>query len=150
MTTMLRICGAWVLMLVLGTSASAQAIPAAFQGDWVPANASCRSPLRFRATASRLTLINGTDTQSWGNLGLPPSFFGPDYKGISVVALPDYDGEQPFIVYFNAEEKKNVTKVSIYNELKGPMNAQVAAIQGAAKRLARRFPLSDVPLKKCR
>ena len=132
------------------TPPGGQAIPAEFRGDWVPATAACDSPLRFRAAAAQLTLINRTDTQTWGNLGVPAGFFGPTYKGISVVALPEYDTSQPFTVYFNADEQRGVTKLHIYEESKGPMNAQLAAIQAAAKKLEQRFPLTGVPLKKCR
>ena len=125
------------------------ALPAEFRGDWVPQKAECASGVKLRVGEETLTLMNGTDTQSWGNVGVPTSFFGPDYQGISVVALPDFDASQPFTVYFNADEKKGVTKVNIYSEMKGPMNAQVAKIQDAAKRLATRFPINDLPLKKC-
>jgi hypothetical protein len=124
-------------------------IPTEFRGDWVPQAASCQSAVRRRVAPDTLTLVNGADTQMWGNVGVPTAFFGPNYSGIVVVALPDFDGSQPFTVYFNADEKKGVTKVNIYNEVKGPMNAQLAAIQAAAKRLAARFPLNDLPLKKC-
>ncbi len=135
---------------LLAAHASAQtAIPAEFHGDWVPQTASCQSPARLRVAQGTLTLINGKDSQAWDNVGLPASFFGPDYSGISIVALPDFDGEQPFTVYFNADEKKGVTKVNIYSEMRGPMNPQVAAIQAAAKKLATRFPLNDLALKKC-
>jgi hypothetical protein len=33
--------------------------------------------------------------------------------------------------------------------MRGPMNPQVAKIQAAAKKLATRFPLNDLLLKKC-
>jgi len=124
-------------------------IPPEFHGDWAPAAAECKSGVRLRVAEGTLTLINGQDTQTWGNVGVPTTFFGPDYTGISVVALPDFDASQPFTAYFNADEKKGVTKVNIYNEMRGPMNPQVAAIQAAARKLAARFPLNDVPLKKC-
>lgn len=124
-------------------------IPSEFRGDWVPQKAECASAVKLRVEEATLTLVNGADSQSWGNVGVPTSFFGPDYQGISAVALPDFDASQPFTVYFNADEKKGVTKVSIYSEMKGPMNPQVAKIQAAAKKLASRFPLNDLPLKKC-
>jgi len=42
------------------------------------------------------------------------------------------------------------TKVEIYQEIKGPQNAQVKAIQAAARKLAGRFPaLNLAPLKQC-
>jgi hypothetical protein len=124
-------------------------IPSEFRGDWVPQKAECTSAVKLRVAEETLTLMNGADSQSWGNVGVPTSFFGPDYQGISAVALPDFDASQPFTVYFNVDEKKGVTKVSIYSEMKGPMNPQVAKIQAAAKKLASRFPLNDLPLKKC-
>jgi hypothetical protein len=143
MTSMTTIAGLLVATLHL------QVIPAEFRGDWVPRTATCESAVRFRVTETELILVNGKDSQAWGNVGVPTSFFGPDYKGISAVALPDFDKDQPFTVYFNADEKRGVTIVEIYSEMKGPMNAQVAAIQAAAKKLAARFPLNKVPLKKC-
>jgi hypothetical protein len=124
-------------------------IPAEFRGDWVPQQADCASAVKLRVAEATLTLINAADTQSWGNVGVPTSFFGPDYQGISAVALPDYDGSQPFTVYFNADEKRGVTKVNIYVEMKGPMNPKAAKFQAAAKKLATRFPINDLPLKKC-
>jgi hypothetical protein len=137
-------------VLFAGSSLVARdTIPSEFRGDWVPQKAECTSAVKLRVAEETLTLINGADSQSWGNVGVPTSFFGPDYQGISAVALPDFDASQPFTVYFNVDEKKGVTKVSIYSEMKGPMNPQVAKIQAAAKKLAARFPLNDLPLKKC-
>ena len=137
--------------LVLGAApAAAQStIPAEFQGDWVLQTASCQAALRFRVAPATLTLVNGADTQTWGNVGVPASFFGPDYRGISVVALPDFDTTQPFTVYFNADEKKGVTRVEIFVEMQGRLNPQVAALQAAARRLALRFPLNNLPLRRC-
>jgi hypothetical protein len=137
-------------MLVVGVELLAQTpIPAQFRGDWVPQTAECTSPVKLRVADATLTLINGADSQAWGNVGVPTSFFGPDYHGISVVALPDFDGTQPFTVYFNADEKKGVTKVEIYTEMKGKLNPVQAKLQADAKRLATRFPLNSLPLKKC-
>jgi hypothetical protein len=138
-----------VVVLAGGQALAQTPIPAEFRGDWVPQKAECTSAVKLRVAEATLTLINGADTQSWGNVGVPTSFFGPDYQGISAVALPDFDGSQPFTVYFNADEKKGVTKVNIYTEMKGPMNPAVAKIQAAAKTLATRFPINDLPLKKC-
>lgn len=148
--------GAWVraaavaAILLAGVQLLAQtSMPAELRGDWVPQTAGCGSPLKLRVAEATLTLVNGADSQSWGNVGVPTTFFGPDYRGISVVALPDFDASQPFTVYFNADEKNGVTKVNIDTEVRGPMNPELARIQAAAKKLATRFPLNDVPLKKC-
>jgi len=152
--TMTRGCAFAVAaaMLLLGTQSAVAGdkVPAEFQGDWVPATATCQSPARFRVAEERMTLINGKDSVSYGDIDIATGFFGPDYQGISVVALPDNEtGNAPFTVYFNADEKKGVTQLDIYQEMKGPQNAQIKAIQAAAKKLSERFPLNRIPLKKC-
>ena len=135
---------------VAGPGVPQSTVPAQFHGDWVPQKATCEAaPARLRVAAGNLTLINGKDTQTYGGLGVPTSYFGPDYRGISVVAIADFEGAQPFTVYFNHEEKKGVTRVEIYVPMPGPANPQVAKIQSAAKALAARFPVNNVPLKQC-
>jgi hypothetical protein len=125
-------------------------VPAEFQGDWVPATGACTSLVRFRVAESSMTLINGKDTASYGHLETTATYFGNEYNGISVVFLPELNsGNPPFTVFFNAGEKKGVTKVDIYTEMPGPMNAPGRALQAAAKKLATRFPVNKIPLKKC-
>lgn len=139
-------------ILVLGapSAGAGENVPAEFQGDWVAATATCQSPVRFRVAETQMTLVNGKDSATYGDIGIARGFFGPDYQGISVVAMPELNsGNSPFTVFFNADEKKGVTRVDIYEEIKGPMNAQLKAIQAAAKKLAERFPLNSIPLKKC-
>jgi hypothetical protein len=127
-----------------------EGLPQEFQGDWVPASATCDSPARFIVTATRMNLVNGADAQSYGDLAIAHTFFGPDYQGISVVCVPEFNSSNPpFTVYFNADEQKGSTKLEIYKEMKGPGNPQGETIQADAKKLAERFPLNDVPLKKC-
>jgi hypothetical protein len=144
-----------VAALFLGTlvgsfSAAAQdKVPAEFQGDWVAATSDCQAPARFRVTETGMTLVNGKDSASYGDIGITHSFFGPDYQGISFVAIPEFNGSQPFTVYFNADEKKGVTKLDIYSEIKGTTNPQVLALQAASKKLAARFPLNQIPLERC-
>lgn len=123
-----------------------------FRGDWVPATATCSSDLRLRVTGSSLTLINGKDSATYGDLGIAVSYFGPDYSGISVVVMPDMSkDEHPFSVFFNADEQKGVTTVSIDqgDEVKGPAAAYYNPVIRAARQLAKRFPLEPGPLKKC-
>lgn len=124
-------------------------LPPEVQGDWVQATATCDSPVRFRATETQMTLINGKDSETYGDLGVTHSYFGPDYEGISFVSIPNFNSDQPFTVYFNADEQKDITKLAIYEKIEGTTNPQVIAIQAAAKKLAERFPLNLVPLKKC-
>ena len=126
--------------------------PAQFRGDWVPQSARCDSSLRFRVDGQRVTLINGTDSTSYGDLGWPTSFFGPDYQGIVVTAMPEIDsGNSPFTIFFNADEKPGVTKLSILQgeESTAPGRALYNKIVRTAKALNQRFPLDNIPLKKC-
>jgi hypothetical protein len=139
-------------VLLLGTSAgwAQEPIPAEFRGEWVAATAKCDAKVRFRVAESQMTLVNGKDSASYGDIAIAHSFFGPDYQGISLAAFPEINsGNPPFTVFFNADEKKGVTKLDIYQEIKGPVSAQVKSIQAAAKKLAQRFPLNSIPLKKC-
>jgi hypothetical protein len=152
---MMRTAGGCVVVAMACLSAGSQLVAHAsvlanFRGDWVPQHSDCRSAVRLRVTETTLTLVNGPDSHTWGDVAVPTTYFGPDYTGISVVALPDFEGSQPFTVYFNADEQTGVTKVNIYTEMREPMNPQLAAIQAAAKQLATRFPLNDLPLKQCR
>jgi hypothetical protein len=132
--------------------AHGQTTPAEFRGDWVPAGADCAgSKLRFRVTDTQMTLVNGKDEQSFGNVAWPTSYFGPDYQGISAVAIPDGDsGNQLFSVYFNADEKKGVTKLVFEEgvERPEPQFAPYNEIFRKAKALKARFPLTD-ELKHC-
>jgi hypothetical protein len=124
-------------------------IPAQFRGDWVAQTATCQSPVRFRVAETTMTLVNAQDSQTWGDVALPSGYFGPDYNGISVVAIADFEGSQPFTVFFNADEKKGIARVDIYTEMGRSPNPAVAKLQAAAKALATRFPLNGLPLKKC-
>jgi hypothetical protein len=139
-----------VMAAAAGYASAQDKVPAEFQGDWVPATGACTSQVRFRVAESSMTLINGKDTATYGNLGTTATYFGNEYNGISVVFLPELNGgDPPFTVFFNADEKKGVTKVDIYTEMPGPMNAPGRALQAAAKKLATRVPVNKIPLKKC-
>jgi hypothetical protein len=133
------------------SNAGAQDLPAEFQGDWVPATADCESDVRLLVTATRMTLVNGADASSYGNVTIAPAYFGPDYRGISVASMPASGGDvPPFTVLFNAGEEKGVTRLEIYRESKARRaTPQVEAVEAVAKKLSERFPLDAVPLKKC-
>lgn len=140
------------MLLFLGAQPvrAQDSIPAEFRGDWVAEKDKCDAKARFRVAENQVTLINGKDTATYGDIGIAHSFFGPDYSGISVVAMPEINsGNSPFTIYFNVDEKKGVTKLEIYQEIKGPQTAQLKQIQDAASKLAKRFPLNLVLLKKC-
>lgn len=150
--TLRRVFLALCLLTLREAPTWADEIPAEFRGDWVPEKAACSSGQRLGVGDKTLTLVNGKDVASYGDVGIPTSYFGPDYTGNSIVAIPEVNSmNAPFTVYFNHNEKKGVAMVEIYVEMKGPQNAQVKAIQDAAKKLAGRFPeLNLAALKKCR
>jgi hypothetical protein len=64
--------------------------------------------------------------------------------------MPDSNSnDPPFMALFNHDEKKGVALLDIYTP--GPVSphAVLAAMQMAHKKLAQRFPLNQMPLKKC-
>jgi hypothetical protein len=128
-------------------------VPAEWQGTWVSVKAACDSPVRVVVTADRLTLVNGDDRQALGGIEMAgPGYWGPDYQGIEAVLITEFDGQQPVTAVFNVGEKKGVAQVSFApvqggasgNALLSAYNKRITELN-----LARRFPLHEVPLKKC-
>src|SRR5262245_17896556 len=104
---MTRHLAAALLLLSAAAVPAAAQVPAEFQGEWVAASAACTAPLRARIEAARLTLVNGADMESFAGIEMAgPSYFGPDYSGISRVLITEFDGAQPVTATFNVEEKK--------------------------------------------
>ena len=137
-------------MLVVSLASAGTPIPKEFHGDWVPAAGTCDSPARFRVSEDKVTLIQGKDSASFGDIAIPTSYFGPDYTGPSVVVIPEFEsGNSPFTVYFNVDDKMGVAQLDIYEPISGPKNPQIEAIQAPSKALAKRFPLHRVALKHC-
>ena len=115
-----------------GAAGAQDAVPDDQAGDWVPAKGGCDSPLRLSLAGKQATLVNGADRVTHGNLGVTHTYFGQSYQGITYVLMPDYDNTQPYIVYFNANEKKGQTAVEITDAS-----------------LKKRFPLEKTVLKRC-
>jgi hypothetical protein len=128
-------------------------VPVEFQGDWVAAQATCDAPVRFRVEVTKLTLVNGADSQSFGGVEMAgPGYWGPDYKGIEAVAFAEFNGDQPVIATFNLNEKKGVAQVGFAQVTpRAPPNSPSAALNARTQKLnlTKRFPLHQVPLKKC-
>ena len=112
--------------------AQTDAIPADQLGVWVPAKSDCKSPLMLELAPKSMTLVNGKDRVSYGNVGLTYSYFGNSYQGIQIAAMADWDKIQPVTVIFNAGEKKG--------------QAQILVDDAALKK---RFPLDKAMLKRC-
>ena len=150
-----HLTGAGVFVLALGLvnapPVSAQ-VPAEFTGEWVSAAAACTSPVRVRVEAARITLVNGADSEGFGGVEMAgPSFFGPDYRGISAVAIAELDKDAPVQMTFNYNEKKGVGWAELASPIAGNVNAIGKALNARLSKLnlVKRFPLHHVPLKKC-
>ena len=78
-------------------------------------------------------------------------FFGPGYSGIMAVLITEFSGQQPLTATFNVGEKKGAAQVEFAPPMPGKSNPQMAAYNARinALKLAQRFPLDKVPLKKC-
>lgn len=129
-----------------------QTVPPEFHGSWVPVNAACRSPARVQVAAQVLTLINGNDSAAIGGIEMAgPGFFPPGYRGIQAVPLTEFSGHQPATMTFNAGEKKGAAQVEFAPVMPGKGNPQQNAYNARINKLnlAKRFPLHNVPLKKC-
>lgn len=145
------------LLLALAAANPAQAraqVPAEYQGTWVPAKATCESPLKVVISADRLTLVNGKDTEALGGIEMAgPGYWGPDYNGIMAVLITEFEGQQPATATFNVGEKKGVAQVEFAPVQPGAAsNAQLAAYNTRITQLnlAKRFlPLNKALLKKC-
>ena len=146
------------LLLALGGAvgvsgaAASRAIPAEFQGRWVPSKASCESPVAVVIAADRLTLVNGKDTQAWSEIEMAgPGFFAPDYRGIMAVLLTEVSGHQPVTAIFNVGEKKGVGQVEFAPVMPGKSTPQQKAYNAHISKLnlAKRFPIDKALLKKC-
>lgn len=128
--------GLFVLALTGAARPAAAQVPAEFTGDWVPASAMCSSPARIRVEAAKITLVNGADSEAFGGIEMAgPGFFGPDYRGISAVAMAEFDKDQPVQMYFNYNEKKGVAQA----ELATPITANVNALNAIGKALNARL-----------
>ena len=141
------------LAVAMPVAADLKSVPAQFHGKWVPAKAACESSLGVKVSADRLVLFNGKDTESIGGIEMAgPGFFQPGYRGIQVVAITEFSGHQPVTATFNAGEKKGAGLIEYAPVPASPRTnpAQKAYHARLSKlNLAKRFPLHNVPLKRC-
>ncbi len=148
----LGLVAALVASLGASHALAANAVPAQFQGGWVPANGGCESPVRVQVTATGVTLVNGSDKQPLGGIEMAgPGYFAPGYRGIQAVLITEFDGQQPATMTFNTMEKKGVAQIDFSPVVPGNATAQSKAYNAriSTLNLVKRFPLNKVALKKC-
>ncbi|MCU0621011.1 MAG: hypothetical protein MUC69_05855, partial [Gemmatimonadales bacterium] len=103
---------ALALALPAGLAAQNDAALPEWVGEWGP-KGSCGGPLKLVVAPKQLTLVNGKDRATEGNLTIAASWFGASYQGIMLPLLADWDQRQPFMVTFNAGEKPGDAVVEI-------------------------------------
>ena len=142
-----------VIAVAAATPAAAQLkdVPAQYHGKWVPTKATCESTAALVVSADRLTVVNGKDSEALGGIEMAgPGFFPPGYRGIMAVAITEFSGQQPASATFNVQEKKGVAVIEFAQVMPGKNPQQNAYNARISKlNLAKRFPLHNVPLKKC-
>ena len=82
----------------------------------------------------------------------PSDYSGRTTRGIQRVAIAEFEGAQPVTATFNLNEKKGVLQLELAvptpanpaNKVATAANARLAKLN-----LRKRFPLQNVPLKKC-
>lgn len=127
----------WLLLVAMPVLAAELPVPVEFIGEWVPIGSSCAANSRLRVESNTVTLVNGSDSEQYGNLDLCFSCEGgARYSGIVLWLMPEFNKNKkaraPFIVQFNAKEEKGITIVDIVRD-----------------DLMKRFPLHNVKLHKC-
>jgi hypothetical protein len=136
-----RAIGLGLLALAMAGDVSAQGkqVEPEWRGDYVAVQASCSSSVRLRLGEDHITLANGRDSAVFRDLDFSYSYYGHDYTGIQFVAMPEYTSSTassdgyPFLVQFNDGEQRGRLRV----------------LDDMRPALARRFPIADVPLKRC-
>jgi hypothetical protein len=108
-------------------------VAVAFRGDWVPAKATCTSPLKLVIDANVVIFVNGTEKAEFRKLEQCFSCAGQGVEDVTLLAT-EAMGDGPFMITLDARKKARPTlSVDLSND----------------KKLAARFPLGSAGLKKC-
>jgi hypothetical protein len=129
-----RFLGIGVLFAAISVNAAESTVPSEFLGDWVPSKASCKSKMRLHVASTTITLINGADSQQFGNIDVCHTCEGgAQYSGNVIWLSPEFNsGDAPFMVRFNADEAMGV-----------------AVVDMESSSIGNRFPIYDMKLRKC-
>ena len=115
----------------LAMTGDSVAVP--FRGSWVPAKASCDSPLKLVIDANVVTFVNGAQRAEFKKLEQCFSCMGRDVQDMTLLST-EAMGDSPFMITLDGRKKgKPGVGVDLGND----------------KKLAARFPLGNVALKKC-
>ena len=104
-----------------------------FRGSWVPAKASCDSPLKLVLDAQVVTFVNGAQRAEFRKLEQCFSCMGRDVQDVTLLST-DAMGDSPFAITLDGRKKGKPA---------------LSADLGNDKKLAARFPLGNAALKKC-
>jgi hypothetical protein len=127
--------GLCILFFAISAYAKEITVPVEFLGDWVRVKDSCESKIRLRVAPTSVTLVNGIDSEQFGDLDLCYTCEGgAQYNGEVVWLSPEFNSgnSAPFTVRFNANEKKGVAVVEI----------KMSSIK-------KRYPVHNKMLRKC-
>ena len=96
---------------------------------------------------------SGRDPESYGDIVCPMIYCGAQYRGITVVALPEAgSGCSSFTVFFNVDEHAGTVKLGILQGDLGAVagNPAYLAIVRGARALNRSLPFDKVTLRRCK
>ena len=116
---------------VLAMTGDSVAVP--FRGTWVPAKATCDSPLKLVIDANLVAFVNGTQRAEFKKLEQCFSCMGRDVQEMTLLST-DAMGDSPFMITLDGRKKSRPgVSVDLSND----------------KKLAARFPLGNAALKRC-
>ncbi len=115
----------------LSMTGDSVAVP--FRGTWVPAKATCDSPLKLVIDANLVSFVNGGQRADFRKLEQCFSCMGRDVEDVTLLST-DAMGDSPFTITLDGRKKG-----------KPGVNVEL----GNDKELAARFPLGTAALKKC-
>jgi hypothetical protein len=115
----------------LAMTGDSVAVP--FRGSWVPAKATCDSPLKLVIDANLVAFVNGTQRAEFRKLEQCFSCMGRDVQEMTLLST-EAMGDSPFMITLDGRKKsKPGVSVDLSND----------------KKLAARFPLGNGALKRC-
>lgn len=124
--------GAAALAVGPATAITGGQVHVGFVGEWVPAAATCSSPLKLVIAKNSVAFVSGSDKAEYAKL---EQCFGCAGQGIENVTMLSTDamGDSPFMITLDERKKRAAMTVDFSND----------------KKLGARFPLGTKPLKKC-